>query len=167
MRTLIVIGALTVSATSVGAQDNSAAGQPTFRSGINLVRVNVAVSDRNGSMSDLVDSDFEILEDGKLQSIQQVELLKWRTPRTGRERSSASRRSESKEQPQSNSIDTITVPLPSVSGAYYTVVYSTSNSLTDGRFHVVEVRVKRPGALVRAAVGYRADGDKDARATAR
>src|SRR5205085_1485949 len=40
--------------------------QPVFRTGINYVRVDVIVSDRNGGgVADLKQSDFEVTEDGK------------------------------------------------------------------------------------------------------
>src|SRR5437867_2798203 len=58
-----------------------AAGQqpttPTFRAGINFVRVDVIVSDRSGgAVSDLKQSDFEVIEDGKPQTIEAFRLIK-------------------------------------------------------------------------------------------
>ena len=45
--------------------------QPVFRAGINFVRVDVIVSDKNGtSVADLKQSDFEVTEDGKPQSVE-------------------------------------------------------------------------------------------------
>jgi VWFA-related protein len=51
--------------------------QPTFRTGINFVRVDVIVSDRAGNpVADLTQSDFEVLEDGKPQAIETFRLVK-------------------------------------------------------------------------------------------
>jgi VWFA-related protein len=51
-------------------------GQPLFRAGINFVRVDVIVSDRNGNpVGDLKPEDFEIVEEGKPQSIQTFKLV--------------------------------------------------------------------------------------------
>jgi VWFA-related protein len=51
--------------------------QPTFRAGINFVRVDVIVSDKTGApVSDLKQTDFEVLEDGKPQTIEQFRLIK-------------------------------------------------------------------------------------------
>ncbi len=54
----------------------SADQQPTFRAGINFVRVDVIVSDRDGKpLVDLTQNDFEVLEDGKPQQIQSFKLV--------------------------------------------------------------------------------------------
>jgi VWFA-related protein len=51
--------------------------QPTFRTGINFVRVDVIVSDRKGTaLGDLKAADFEVLEDGKPQAIEQFKFIK-------------------------------------------------------------------------------------------
>ncbi len=51
--------------------------QPTFRTGINFVRVDVIVSDRKGvPVADLKATDFEVTEDGKPQAIEQFKLVK-------------------------------------------------------------------------------------------
>jgi VWFA-related protein len=51
--------------------------QPTFRTGINFVRVDVIVSDKAGNpVADLKQTDFEVLEDGKPQSIETFRLVK-------------------------------------------------------------------------------------------
>jgi VWFA-related protein len=51
--------------------------QPTFRTGINFVRVDVIVSDKKGTpVADLTAKDFEILEDGTPQAIEQFRLIK-------------------------------------------------------------------------------------------
>jgi len=50
---------------------------PTFRGGINFVRVDVIVDDRkNQPVTDLSQADFEVLEDGKVQPIEQFTLVK-------------------------------------------------------------------------------------------
>jgi VWFA-related protein len=51
--------------------------QPTFRTGINFVRVDVIVSDKKGTpVPDLKATDFEVLEDGKPQAIEQFKFIK-------------------------------------------------------------------------------------------
>src|SRR5688500_3137809 len=53
------------------------APQPTFRAGVSVVNVDVVVSDRNGQpVTDLTQADFEILENGKRQDIEQFRLVK-------------------------------------------------------------------------------------------
>ncbi|HZP47221.1 MAG TPA: VWA domain-containing protein [Vicinamibacterales bacterium] len=50
---------------------------PVFRTGINYVRVDVIVSDKTGQpVSDLTQGDFEVLEDGKPQTIDNFKLIK-------------------------------------------------------------------------------------------
>ena len=51
--------------------------QPIFRTGINTVRVDVIVTDRQGNpVTDLKLEDFEILEDGKPQKPETFRLVK-------------------------------------------------------------------------------------------
>jgi VWFA-related protein len=50
---------------------------PTFRGGINFVRVDVIVDDRKEQpVTTLTQADFEVLEDGKPQSVEQFSLVK-------------------------------------------------------------------------------------------
>jgi VWFA-related protein len=50
---------------------------PVFRAGINYVRVDVIISDKNGNpVADLQASDFDVSEDGKPQKIDTVKLIK-------------------------------------------------------------------------------------------
>jgi hypothetical protein len=50
---------------------------PTFRGSINFVRVDVIVDDRkNQPVMDLSQADFEVLEDGKPQPVEQFSLVK-------------------------------------------------------------------------------------------
>jgi VWFA-related protein len=50
---------------------------PTFRAGINFVRVDVIVSDKAGSpVGDLQQADFDVTEDGKPQKIESFKLVK-------------------------------------------------------------------------------------------
>jgi VWFA-related protein len=70
------------SATSGQAEPQapSAAGQaptPTFRGGINFVRVDVLVSDKQGhEVADLKQTDFEVTEDGKPQTVETFKLVR-------------------------------------------------------------------------------------------
>jgi VWFA-related protein len=53
------------------------AQQPVFRSGIDYVRVDVIITDRNGNpVADLQPTDFEVNEDGKPQTIDTFKLIK-------------------------------------------------------------------------------------------
>ena len=50
---------------------------PVFRAGINFVRVDVIVSDKNGApVGDVPQGDFEVTEDGKPQKIETFKLVK-------------------------------------------------------------------------------------------
>src|SRR6478736_2678682 len=50
---------------------------PVFRAGINYVRVDVIISDKNGNpVADLQASDFDVSEDGKPQKIETFKLIK-------------------------------------------------------------------------------------------
>src|SRR6185436_17975070 len=50
---------------------------PVFRVGINYVRVDVIISDKNGNaVADLQASDFDVSEDGKPQKIDTFKLVK-------------------------------------------------------------------------------------------
>jgi VWFA-related protein len=51
--------------------------QPVFRTGINFVRVDVIITDKNGNqIADLQQGDFEVVEDGKAQKIETFKLIK-------------------------------------------------------------------------------------------
>ena len=68
------------SSTSGSAAQTPPAGQqppPTFRGGINYVRVDAIVSDKKGQpVFDLKQADFEILEDGKVQPVDSFKLIR-------------------------------------------------------------------------------------------
>ena len=51
--------------------------RPTFKAGINFVRVDVIVSDKNGNpVLDLKPEEFSVSEDGKAQKIEQFDVIK-------------------------------------------------------------------------------------------
>lgn len=51
--------------------------QPTFRAGVNFVRVDVIVHDGKGEpVTNLTQADFEVIEDGKPQAIEQFRLIR-------------------------------------------------------------------------------------------
>lgn len=53
-----------------------AAAQPTFRSGVELVTIDIVATDRNGRpVRNLKASDFELYEDGRLQPIRTFEFI--------------------------------------------------------------------------------------------
>jgi VWFA-related protein len=59
-----------------GGQPAPDGQQPVFRSGINFVRVDVIVTDRNGNpVTDLKPEDFELSEEGKPQTIESFKLV--------------------------------------------------------------------------------------------
>jgi VWFA-related protein len=69
----VVVVLLCVAAAVVSTQDAPAspgAAQPTFRTGVNVVRVDVIASDSSGNpVTDLAKEEFEIVEDGRTQTI--------------------------------------------------------------------------------------------------
>jgi VWFA-related protein len=50
--------------------------QPTFRTGIDFVRVDVIVTDKGQPVTDLTQADFEVREDGRTQTVEQFRLIK-------------------------------------------------------------------------------------------
>ena len=51
--------------------------RPTFKSGINFVRVDVIVSDKKGNpVLDLKPEDFQVFEDGTRQKVEQFDIIK-------------------------------------------------------------------------------------------
>ncbi|MCC6165170.1 MAG: VWA domain-containing protein [Acidobacteria bacterium] len=58
-------------------QDPDAPAQPTFRTDINFVRVDAIVTDKQGRpVADLTPADFEVLEDGKPQTVETFKLIR-------------------------------------------------------------------------------------------
>ena len=69
-------GQTTTAAAPPAAPDQQNGTPPTFRAGINFVRVDVLVSDKQGNpVNDLRQQDFEVTEDGKPQTIQTFKLI--------------------------------------------------------------------------------------------
>jgi VWFA-related protein len=57
-----------------------ASQQPTFRTGVNAVRVDVIVTTRNGEpVEDLTRDEFEVSEDGKPQTVESLKLIRVQT----------------------------------------------------------------------------------------
>jgi VWFA-related protein len=60
-----------------GQQDQQQPPRPTFRAGVNFVRVDVIVTGRDGRpVEDLTQGDFEVSEDGKPQTVETFKLVK-------------------------------------------------------------------------------------------
>src|ERR1041384_1174026 len=85
MRRAFLIVVLALAAVTAPEAQNLQQGQqpaqqtppPVFRAGINYVRVDVIVTGRNGvPVADLKQSDFELTEDGKPQSIENFKFIK-------------------------------------------------------------------------------------------
>src|SRR6195952_1314488 len=56
--------------------DQPPTDQPVFRAGINFVRVDVIVTDKNGNpVGDLKPEDFEVSEQGKPQAVETFKLI--------------------------------------------------------------------------------------------
>ena len=59
------------------AQGDAQQPQPVFRAGVNFVRVDVIVNDNKGEpVTNLTQADFEVLEDGKPQTVEQFRLIR-------------------------------------------------------------------------------------------
>jgi VWFA-related protein len=83
-------GAAQQAASAPPAPQNPASApdqQPVFRAGVNFVRVDVIVSERDGRpVLDLTAKDFEVFEDGKPQAVESFKLVQVRaTPLPGQE----------------------------------------------------------------------------------
>src|SRR5580765_2557224 len=83
IRTLAVAGAVAVALCTAGGRaqqqqtGDDKGAQPAFRGGINFVRVDVIISDKNGNnIADLKESDFEVTEDGKPQTVESFKFIK-------------------------------------------------------------------------------------------
>lgn len=86
--TACVVGGVTARPQSAGGQQQAApppqgAGQPmpdgqqpTFRTGIDFVRVDVIVTDKGRPVTDLSEADFDVREDGQPQKVEQFRLIK-------------------------------------------------------------------------------------------
>jgi VWFA-related protein len=67
----------TPSSAPAGPAQGDAPQQPTFRAGVNFVRVDVIVNDGKGEpVTNLTEADFEVFEDGKPQTIEQFRLIR-------------------------------------------------------------------------------------------
>jgi VWFA-related protein len=83
IRTLAITGVLAVTLCTVGGRaqqqqtGDDKAAPPAFRAGINFVSVDVIISDKNGNnIADLKESDFEVTEDGKPQTVESFKFIK-------------------------------------------------------------------------------------------
>src|SRR3954467_12661553 len=85
IRTLLVTGLVAGALCTAGGraqQDqqpapDAPAGQPPFRAGINFVSVDAIISDKSGAnVADLKQSDFEVNEDGKPQTVESFKFIK-------------------------------------------------------------------------------------------
>ena len=80
MRNIRPLLALLVAATLVqvgsARQDPQTPAQPTFRTDINFVRVDVIVTEKGEPVTNLTEADFQLREDGKPQAIEQFRLIK-------------------------------------------------------------------------------------------
>jgi VWFA-related protein len=82
IRILAFAGAVAVALSTAGGHAQQQTGddkaaQPAFRAGINFVRVDVIISDKNGNnIADLKESDFEVTEDGKPQTVESFKFIK-------------------------------------------------------------------------------------------
>ena len=86
IRTLLVAGLVAVTLCTAGGraqqQEQQPAAdaqpaQPAFRAGINFVSVDVIISDKSGAnVADLKQSDFEVTEDGKPQTVESFKFIK-------------------------------------------------------------------------------------------
>jgi VWFA-related protein len=76
----LLLGAVVLSARQSAtppAQGQQAQPPPTFRAGVNVVRVDVIVTGRDGrAVEDLTQADFELSEDGKPQAIETFKLVR-------------------------------------------------------------------------------------------
>ena len=96
--TLLLITVAVVSTQDPAAPQGNR--QPTFRTGVNIVRVDVIVTDDNGNpVTDLTKDEFEIVEDGKVQTIDLFRQIRidGTVPSVERPRQALTRDSEERE----------------------------------------------------------------------
>src|SRR5262245_31312582 len=73
---LVVLVAVAIIARPEGRAYEEPQQTPTFRTGIDLVRVDVVATDRDGrQVSNLTENDFEITDEGKRQTISAFKLV--------------------------------------------------------------------------------------------
>jgi VWFA-related protein len=76
MRVIAVVVASCCTAAWLAAASGEGGSQPTFRSGVELVTIDVVATDRSGKpVHDLKASDFELFEDGKSQPIKTFQFI--------------------------------------------------------------------------------------------
>src|SRR5471030_2485497 len=74
---LLLLGTNGVAQQPAQPPPDPAQQPPIFRAGINYVRVDVIISDKNGNpVADLQPADFDVFEDNKLQKIDTFKLVK-------------------------------------------------------------------------------------------
>src|SRR5512135_2761751 len=91
LATLIAFG---LAATLVAQAPPPPQQQPTFRAGVNLVRVDVYPTIDGRAVGDLTRDDFEVREDGVLQRIETFERIVARESRPEAERAAPNSRDE-------------------------------------------------------------------------
>jgi hypothetical protein len=73
---LLALGAGTA-VLAAGQREQRQPAPPTFRGDINFVRVDVIVTDDHEQpVTDLRETDFEVLEDGKVQIVEQFKVIR-------------------------------------------------------------------------------------------
>src|SRR5262245_58249742 len=76
VRAIITVAVAIAAVAILPAQSPSTPQEPTFRSGVDLVEVDVIVTDTKGNpVRDLMKEDFEIIEEGRPQSVRTFSLV--------------------------------------------------------------------------------------------
>jgi len=142
-------------AAALAAQTPARPQQPTFKAGVNLVRVDAYVTANGRAVPDLNEADFEVREDGVLQRIETFERVV------------AAPSTSEVDRDEPANVDESNEAAGNARNRHYLLGYYSTNSKTDGKFRTITVRVRRQGAQVLARPGYYALSDAEIAARAR
>ena len=160
---MVLIGLATFHRTT-GIVASAGEQRSSFRAGVDVVRVNVTVTDPSRRfVTDLGPTDFRIFADGRPQKLTffQTGLLGREVPHVRPEEPPFVWRRLTPQTGGRAFFPAVATELASVYGeicaelaGQYFLAYESTKPGRDGQFHRISVRVDRSGAVARARPGY-------------